>query len=70
MGRVDAVLLEGLDQEVPERIVAYLADGEGVALTGDPVEAEGCRWWPIAVGDVQGWVPEGDSTGVPYLVPS
>jgi len=51
-------------------VVAYLVDGEGVALTGGPVEAEGCRWWPVAIGEVQGWAPQGDFDGIRYLVPS
>lgn len=51
-------------------VVAYLVDSEVVTLTDDPVEAEGCRWWPVRIGNIEGWAPQSDPDGIPYLVPS
>jgi hypothetical protein len=51
-------------------VVAFLVDSEVVTLTGEAVEAEGQRWWPVKIRDVQGWAPHCGSDGVPYLVPA
>ena len=50
-------------------LIICLADGSTVTVREGPVEADGYRWWKVAAGDIEGWAAEGDSSGVPWLVP-
>jgi len=50
-------------------IIAYVADGTRVTLIDGSTHAEGYRWWLVQAGETQGWMPEGDTDGVPWLLP-
>ena len=50
-------------------LLICLADGSVVTVRDGPVDAEGYRWWLVEAGAIQGWAAEGDSSGVPWLVP-
>jgi hypothetical protein len=51
------------------RVIGCLFDGNVVNIQNGPVDADGYTWWLVQSDWIQGWVAQGDPSGVQWLVP-